>query len=394
MSVNKGRGGAFLSNSHSSSKRWLIGLIVLIAAFVLATLIGGNGSGERRITYHLPDEAPSFSLPENLKDHTDSRTLEELVVPHYDFLLEAGGNAIDISLPVIQASYGADFNDTVVRKLGTLVSNTMFYLERDESWIVKKVSYEAYLAQDILTVLLLTEYTSGECDTDPWIFDLSQEGKLLEDWELTERLLGIDYATFLWITDRVIENCFVNSYYEEVYTVPESQMSEEQLDILEDYRGILRSIAGDLSSVFGRYIYPRGSEIYLVFDLPLVTSDWHSGFRTVPKTVLIDQTFLGYSDMVTRTEAVEDVIFETTVHVMGASDQVHAQLLRIIFDCDPYSYIAAATVYPKYAVNSLLNYATEDEKKQIAEACYDLKKSQWLSNAELEVVEMIFQAVS
>ena len=149
-------GGAYLSGSYTNRKPWIIGLMILIVVIVFTILACRNGDDEHKIMYHLPSETPSFSLPENLEDHSGSHVLEELIVPYYDFLLEAGDSTIEVSLPIIQAGYAADFNATVVNQLEALVSNTMFYLERGEAWVVKKMSYEAYLDQNILTVLIMT----------------------------------------------------------------------------------------------------------------------------------------------------------------------------------------------------------------------------------------------
>lgn len=384
------RGGAYLSHSYSNRKLWIIGLMVLIVVIALATLIGGGGDRERRIIYHLPDEVPSFGLPEDLEDHSDSRVLDELVIPYYDFLLEAGDNTIVVSLPIIQASYGEAFNAAVVKQLDALVSNTMFYLERDESWVVERMSYEAYLDQDILTVLIMTE-GDGQIRCDPWIFDLSTGGRLIDTWELSEELLNLDYATFLRLTDQYIQHDFSETYYNQAYAI------DGQIDVLENYRGILREIPCDLANTLNRTVFPANGKVYLMYDLPQISDDWYTGFRTTAKIVEIDASILRYRDLVTPKEAVLDAVFNSTVHVMGATDQAHAHLVRTVFYCAPDVFIDAVGGVPErdqtYAIASLLRYADETDLNQILAVCSEIAESLDLSVEESAVVNSIIAKI-
>ena len=360
------QGGAYLSHSYTNRKPWIIGLIVLIVAIVFAMLAYRNRDDEHKITYHLPGEALSFGLPENLEDHSGSRVLDELVISHYDFLLEAGDTTIDVSLPLIQAGYGADFNTAIVNQLDALVSNTMFYIERGGTWVVKKVSYEAYLDQDILTVLIMTE-TDEQMRCEPWIFDLSSGGKMILPSELAEKLLGMDSATFLYISDQYTQDDFSATYHDSVYGI------DGQHELLEAYKGILREIPCDLANAMNRTVFPANRKVYLLYDLPQISDDWYTGFRTNAKVVEIDASILRYKDLVTPQEAVRDAVFYSTVHVMGATDQAHAYLVRTIFFSEPEVFIDAVSDASEqnqvYAIESLLRYADETDLNQILAIC-------------------------
>ncbi len=370
--MRNNQGGAYLSPSYTNRKPWIIGLIVLIVAIFFAMLACRNGEDKRKIMYHLPGEAPSFSLPENLEDHSGSHVLEELVVPCYDFFLEADNTSIEVSLPIIQASYGADFNAAVVDQLEALVSNTMFYLERGEAWVVKKMSYEAYLDQNILTVLIMTE-TEDQTRCKPWIFDLSNGGKEITKSELVQKFLGMDYATFLWITDQYIQSDFSTTYYNQTYAI------DGQDELMESYEGILRKIPCDLANATNRTVFPANGKVYLLYDLPQISDDWYTGFRTTAKVIEIDASILRYKDLVTPQEAVRDAVFNSTVHVMGATDQAHAYLVRTIFFSEPDVFIDAVSGVSEqdqaYAIESLLRYADETDLNQILAICSGCEES-------------------
>lgn len=378
------QGGAYLSHSYTNRKPWIIVLMILILAIIFAILACRNGDDEHKIMYHLPSETPSLSLPENLEDHSGSHVLEELVVPYYDFSLEAGDTTIEVSLPLIQADYGADFNAAVVNQLEALVSNTMFYLERGEAWVVKKMSYEAYLDQSILTVLIMTE-TDDQTRCEPWTFDLSNGGGMIATSELVERLLGLDYATFLWITDQYIQSDFSTTYYNQAYAI------DGQDEAMESYEGILREIPCDLANALIRTVFPANGKVYLLYDLPQISDDWYTGFWTRAKIVEVDASILRYKDLVTPQEAVLDAVFNSTVNIMGATDQAHADLVRMLFYCEPDVFIDAVSGVSEqeqdqaYAIESLLRYADETELNQILAICSGCEESAFVNRIIAEI---------
>lgn len=372
-----------MKNAHICSRKYIfLGCVFIVVAVIILVVLQQGVEAESETIYHLPDEVPDFSVPEELENRSNGHKLDDIVVPYYDFLLEAGDATIEVSLPIIQADYGAEFNAAVVKQLENLVSNTMFYLERNELWVVKRLSYEAYLNQDILTVLIMTE-TDDQTRCEPWIFDLSNAGREIATSELVERLLGLDYATFLWITDRYIQNEFSATYQNKAYT------SDGQDDALEAYRGILREIPYDLSNALNRTVFPSNSKVYLMFDLPQITDDWSVGFRATAKMVELDASILRYKDMVTPQEAVIDAVFNSTVHMMGGTDQAHAHLVRTIFHSEPVVFIDAVSGMSEqnqvYAIESLLRYADETNLNQILAVCSGLEESEVVNRITAEI---------
>lgn len=392
-------GGAYLqvpSQKRRFSKFILLGGIFIAVGVIILFVFSKTEDSDDKIVYRLPDEVPVISLPDDLEDNSSSLVLEDLVLPHFDFTIEAGSNSIKVSLPLIQASFGENFNSTILSQLNSLVSNTLFYLEQDIC-IVESMTYDAYLDQAVSTILLHTNYTDGQSRCEPWIFDLSNGGEPLETWEFTERLLGIDYATFLWVTDRYIQNQFADTYFEQAYAASEDDMSYEQHDFLEDYRGIFREIPDDLGNTFSRWIFPANGKVFLAVEHPIITADWYSGFRSETRIAEIDASILRYADMITPRKAVLDAVLNSTVHVMGATDQIHAQLTRILFFESPFTFVDAISTASEsdqaYAIKSLLRYADENEQAKILAACRNLKRNNYLTNSATEAIDRIISEI-
>lgn len=180
---SKKPGGAYLHShrKHNTLPKFiLLGLVVVMVSVLAFTQIA---NAEAKSIYHLPDEGPSFSIPTNLPDNFGSHSIDDLVAPHYSFQLVAGDHTIDVSLPVIKARFGNDFNIEITDRLNTLIDNILFYLKQGESYIVNSVSYEAYLDQEMLTILLWTDYNGGQIRCEPWFFDLSEGKQITDTWK-------------------------------------------------------------------------------------------------------------------------------------------------------------------------------------------------------------------
>ena len=223
---SKNHGGTFLRShrKHNALLKFiLLGLVIVIVCVLAFTQVA---NAEARPIYHLPDEVPSFSLPDNLTDNFSSHSIDDLVAPHYSFQLVAGDHSTDVSLPVIKARFGNDFNIEITERLNTLIGNILFYLEQGESYFVNSISYEAYLDQEMLTILLWTDYNGGQIRCEPWFFDLSEGKQITDTWKQAEALLGMEYSTFLWVTDRYLQASFAETYYEQVYTTTDRDITQ------------------------------------------------------------------------------------------------------------------------------------------------------------------------
>ena len=84
-----------MKDAHICSGKhvFLGGVFIVVAAIILLVL--QQVAAETEIIYHLPDEVPDFSVPEELENRSNGHELDDIVVPYYDFLLEAGDTTIE-----------------------------------------------------------------------------------------------------------------------------------------------------------------------------------------------------------------------------------------------------------------------------------------------------------
>lgn len=148
---SKNHGGAFLRShrKHNALLKFiLLGLVIVMVCVLAFTQVA---NAEAKPIYHLPDEVPSFSLPDNLTDNFGSHSIDDLVAPHYSFQLVAGDHTTDVSLPVIKARFGNDFNieiryvgDDELSSIQMLCGNleSSVHLTKPESEVLTKIISE------------------------------------------------------------------------------------------------------------------------------------------------------------------------------------------------------------------------------------------------------------
>lgn len=389
------RGGTYLHTSlgsHKVLKSIVFGLVVLV---VVTMLYFETGSEKSQKVYLLPEEIPNVSLPSEFSGYSGNKSLEKIVVPYFNFSMKAGQDIIEINLPIIQAEFGVDFNLEVSERLDSLIQNMLFYIERDESYIIKGMSYEAHLDRNVLSILLWTHYADGQSKCEPWLFDLAEGGTSHDTWEWTEKLLDLNYSSFLWITDYHIQNAFSTKYQEAVNSVIKSEVSEKEQAFMDSYNCILQGIQHDVSNALNRWIYPADGKIYLVYELPLITDDWYSGLRTETQVDELDSTILQYQQMVTPEETIRDVISNMSIHVMGGADQGHAILIRSVFYSSPEIFIKVISDMDDqcFAIDSLLLYLDDTEQIKIRDICNEVRVNHLSEKDIVDVIDIIISKI-
>lgn len=381
-------GGAYLG-APARHQKIIVGILLCFVVIAAVAVFVFKGTHQEKIhTYRLPEELPNISLPTDISDFSNGKDLNDLVIPYYDFALQVGNDTVQINLPVVQAGYGKNFNTEISERLDTLIHNVLFYHERNESYIIKEMSYEAHLDQDILTILLWTSYTNGQRTCENWSFDIADSGTSHDTWKLVEKLLGLDYSTFLWTTDCYLQSAFSEEYEEADYYAAGVEVSEEQKVFQEVYNRILQEIPRDVTNALNRSIFPSEGKIYLIYDFPLISEN---NFETETRLVELDDEIFYNTEKVTPLEAIKDVIYNSDVHVMGGTDQAHALLIRGAFFSSPELFIEAVSLETDkdYAIANLLRYADEEEQSSILTICENIRGKDALSNNEKLVLDLI-----
>ncbi len=368
--------------------------IVIVLLFVMAAekVWMNNGAEEQAA---LAAQEPVDTVLDSLENYGAGAPLDKLVIPYNEFTVNTKEGVIEVSVPLIQAEFAEGFNTRIIQWVENLLENAQNTLVMGNTLQHRSITYQAFLEKDILTVLLRTEYATGESDWEPWIFDLKQEGKLLEPWELAKSLLGMDYATFLWVTDRWVQNCFVDAHWGQFRGVPEDEMPEAQYLQYENYVGILAQIPMDISNAVNRWVFPADGTVYLMYDLPILSDNWQSGLMTQAGLTELGGSVFSLARTVTAKEAVADVVFSSDVYSGSGSDQPHAQLVRQVFYGAPKAFleVVADLEGQEYAVESLLRYAGEAELQKIGEICTELRAGGNLTKEENAAAYLLLASV-
>lgn len=374
--------GRFQKPARARSALVLTGVVVLVLtifthyAFVLDQAV-----------YYLPeDEIPVFQMPKTIAHRKDPKSVDDLVSTCYEFSIVVEDQTVFISCPVIYDDCAQDFNSMVVTYLNTVVSNTKAAVECGNPIVVKSFNYQAFydLEQNILTVILFWE-TQDEDSNEIWMFDLSED-RLLETAELPARFLGTSYAQFILATDTYIVQRFSEEYFVK-------STSDEDSEYY--YRAIINHIPSDLTNMVTRYVFPSDGKLYFAYELPILCDQYgRLEFRTTTHIDAISAEFLESLESTSISNAIADVIYGSTVHIMGGSDQSHSSLLRQLFLENPAAYISASTNDPSYAIQRLLAYATEEERTTIHKLCTDLILAKVLTEEEISIVGQVISEMN
>lgn len=360
-----------------------IGLFLASAMlFIGIWLIGQNS----KTVYELPgEEVPILAVPPVNPVIGEPEFVDDLVAVGYDFTIETDIGTFETSCPVIRADFGKEINEYIIGELNHVVNCIQYAVDNGEELPVTGLSYQAYYAQDVLTLVLLEMLEGNEQRSLVWICDLKEDRKL-NVHELPERYLGISYTEFLYATDKYIGQRYSDYHFSALQYVPDTVTVEQQHRQNQNY------IQTDPINMLGRFIFPTNEGVYLLYEMPLITEEFDHEISMQTVTEPID-SLLPYIDLVSPQEVVRELLFDTAVSVMGADDQIHAELVRTAFREHPEAFVAAATEDPYYAVQRLLLYASQDEKMEFADICTRLKTLN-LSAEESDVISLILAEIN
>lgn len=378
--------GAYLHEpSTLHSKLQIVG-ITLLVLLLLGTAVWSVflHTDNKQITYRLPsEEIPQFAVPhiQYMDISLDSDKDKDMVATAYEFTIETDYGSFEVSCPVIRAEFGEQTNEFIISELNHLVSCVQYAADNAEELPVTELSYQAYYAQDVLTLVLMETLEGGKQKSFAWLYDL-KENRELGIHELPMRYLDISYAEFLYATDKYITERYSENYSSALQYLPDTVIVEQQHHRNQSY------IQTDPLNMLSRYVIPTEEGPYLLYELLIVAVEYD---YEVPTKVMIEpaEGLFKYIDLVEPQEAVRELLFDTIVSVMGADDQIHAEMVRTAFGEYPEAFVAAATEDPDYAIQKLLLYISQEEQAEIFGIFSSLKIQHGWSKAEMGVIDQI-----
>lgn len=353
------------------------------------------------------DESPAApSIPaQNVQQPGNPKTLSEWVFTNYDETLSWQDavdnlNSVRITLPAMApiADFAIAFNEEIHQIGSDILDEVLLCMETASSTYITKVSYEAYLHRDILSILLICNTDTDYVIYRTWSFDLEDREKL-STADLCEELLDMDYPTFILATNAITAYHFQSRYseyiesMEEQYVSTDSYFATEPTDDINLYREILDSIPYDSVSIHSRRLFvSENGQIMLIYDAPSLAGASH-----YPTVIPFDVSVAGWKPVSEETAYGE--LFRLTDYVDGAYADSYAGMLLEAFLGDSEDFIAHAarvTGGRQSQIISFLDYALylpEDMRRFQAE-CADLLSEDDLTKAERELLNSLLEAAS
>lgn len=377
-------------------KRIFDAALLLILFLVLAGC--SSPSEVHTPEYQLPEaKIPPYVVPDS-PINTYPEEVSEWVITNYDNIFsweDSDGKSyvVHVTLPAMEpvAKFATDYNSTIEAYAKDLLDDIIGAAQTGEYLNTCTVSYEAYLYGDLLSILITEQYDSGECDYYVSTFDLVELVKL-STADLAERLLGLDYASFLLASNLVVNHDYIDRYYQEIHEIPTDEMNEAQLEQLDTYGRILNSMPTDTFNLYYRDLYVNNDgEVMLVFQGILISDDWQYGLDTTDRIAPINLRNLYWTD-VPQSEALYNLM---TLEISDRRyyPEFYSYLLQEALLNDPAAFIGELAFFSDDGANRVIDYifyAAGDEKREsIKDVCTLFLSNGTLWDGETAIVTEI-----
>lgn len=351
--------------------KWtLIGVIFITLWFC-------SFKGEEIVCYVLPnDETMLVSSPATISIDNPNSADEWVVANFHTDLHWVADNYeekhVRITLPAIQpiAEFATEFN-AYIEKMGNDLIADIRNVANDSSYInISSVSYEASLNENLLSILLIEQFDTGEYNYKVYNFDV-ETGEELKTPDLCQRLLGLDYPSFLLASNRIIQRDFRDRYFKPLY----GDTYEDVIDVLTDeekncaeaYYATLYSLPTDTFNLYNRSLYmdAEGREM-LVFEGLLMSDEWWYELNTEGRIAPICLQEIDWKP-VSKSSALTNLL---TLPISGRRyyPEYYSYILQDAFLCSPKEYITVLSAFDRsqieYAID-MLNYCMSEETKTI-----------------------------
>lgn len=368
--------GKYTQPDCSKKVRPYAGLFLLIVALLAGTCLIRQNS---KTVYELPGaEIPVLTVPTVDPVIGEPESADDLVATGYTFTVRANNVTFEVSCPVIRADFGKEINEYIIDELNHVLYCIQYAVDHGECLPVTALSYQAYYARDVLTLVLLETLQGDEQRNLVWIYDL-QENRELNVQELPSRYLDISFAEFLWSTDK---------YIMQQYTAQGEYQSETEEQQHHRNCSLIQTDPVNMT----RYIFPTEKGLYLLYEMPISTE--HYEYETPTQTVIEPADgLLPHIGLVPPREAVRELLFDTAVSVMGVDDQFHTNLVQLALKEQPEAFVSAATEDPEHAVKKLLLYTSHEDKLEITDICLISKEQKHWSSTEATVIDLILSSI-
>lgn len=355
------------------------------------TQVPSSGSATLPVgTEPVSDEIPQIPHQNTLQSG-DPRTLSDWVFTNYEqtFSWRDGVNnfcSVSITLPALVpvSEFAVRFNEEI-RELGNAYLEEITDCQKQEaSNILSRVSYGAYLHDEILSIVLIENTTFDYTAYHTWSFDL-EDRKPLRTAELCDELLDMDYPEFILATNAMTAHHFKEQFggyiagIENQPTSTDSYFETEPPAELAYYYEILEQISYDTVGIQNRRLFVgENGRVMLIYDAPSLASA-----ASYPTVIPFDMGKVDWKKPSEETAYGE--LFRLTKYVDGKCAESYAAILLDAFLAegeDFVKYAARATTSHQEEILSFLHYGLSDQQGDAFQRhCRDLlSENDWKEN--------------
>lgn len=337
--------------------------------------------------------------PQNTLQSGNPKTLSDWVFTNYEqtFTWRDGVNnfcSVSITLPALTpvADFAIAFNEAIAELGNRYIAEVVECQQLETSNILCRVTYEAYLHDEILSIVLIEDTAFDYTSYYAWSFDL-EDREALSIAELCDELLDMDYPEFILATNAITAHHFKTQFGEYITgienqpTSTDSYFETEPPAEVDFYHELLEQIPYDTVSIANRQLFVgENGQVMLIYDAPSL-----AGASYYPTIIPFDLEGVDWKKPTEETAYGE--MLRLTEYVDGEYAGSYAQiLLEAFFDDseDFIKYSAKATATRQEAIVSFLNYGLQSQNiEQFRHICNELLKEDDLSASEIALVNRL-----
>ena len=337
--------------------------------------------------------------PQNTLQSGNPKTLSDWVFTNYEqtFSWRDGVNnfcSVSVTLPALApvADFAITFNESILELGSRYIAELVECQQMGTSNVLTRVTYEAYLHDEVLSIVLIEDTAFDYTSYYTWSFDL-EDREELSIAELCDKMLDMDYPEFILATNAITSHHFKEQYASYIANMENQQNSAdtyfetEPPAELDFYYAILEQIPYDTVSIENRRLFiGENGQVMLIYDAPSL-----AGASSYPTIIPFDLKGVDWKKPTEETAYGE--LLRLTEYVDGAYAESYASILVEAFFADSedfVKYAAKATATRQEDIVFFLNYGLQPRQvERFQSICRELLKADDLTESETTLLNRL-----
>lgn len=363
---------------------------ILMLLLSIIGLVGVVGCSNQEPTGIHSIELPKEDVPQYMVPQKPQAGIDDVVFTNYNasFTWKTSDGtdcAVKVILPALNSieGFAEEYNHTIKCYTDDLLGYIRSAAEAGVPSNTVSVSYDAYLNEDLLSILITEQFASGTASYQVASFDLEQRKELTTP-ELASRLLGLDYPSFLQVGNAFVWWDFFNRYAE---TEPDT------VKTTEIFNGIRCAIPLDTYNLYNRQLfYNEYGDVMLLFQRVLLSEDWQYGLESEEYILPINIEELEWT--ASSKEDSMDALLTLPVSNRRYYPEYYSYLLQNALINDPELFIKQLSCLEANSADMVVDYlyyaAWDNILVEISEVCSNLLSDESLLSDQRYTVEKIY----